>query len=279
MAGDQTPAPLGQEGPFGLGLTQAACDRATRLARTLFPGADAQVVLQQDGQIWRSRMGLGHAVDDVAARIAMETGELVWVEDGRLDPRFAENPLVVGPPGLRFYAGAPLQLANGETPGVLAVYGSEPRAYDATLAARLEDLAAFVADEWVRSQADLAREQNRRERDAVTETLNSVLRVAPVFLVLMDREMRVLGCSGRWAEQFGLTAETAQGLTLGEIAPSRFDRWRPFYDRCLAGETIRAPQFAYERPDGETGWLSAELTPWRDANGEIGGILVGSHDI
>ena len=279
MAGDQAPAPLGEEGPFGLGLSKAACDRATRLARTLFPKADAQVVLQQDGRIWRSRMGLDSDVDDVAAQIAMETGELLWVEDGRLDPRFCDNPLVAGPPGLRFYAGAPLKLANGDTPGVLAVYGSEPHPYDAALAGRLEDLAAFVADEWARSQADRARERNRRERDAVAETLNSVLRVAPVFLVLLDREFRVLGCSGRWAEQFGLTSLEVQGKTLREISPERFDRWRDVYERCLAGETIRSPRLPLERASGEPGWLSAEMTPWRDADGEIGGILIGSHDI
>lgn len=42
------------------------------------------------------------------------------VTDTSVDPRFATNPLVSGYPGIRFYAGFPLQLSNGSTIGALA---------------------------------------------------------------------------------------------------------------------------------------------------------------
>ncbi len=42
--------PQAAERPFGLDLSRAVCDRATRLARTLFAAHDAQIILVQDGR-------------------------------------------------------------------------------------------------------------------------------------------------------------------------------------------------------------------------------------
>ncbi len=40
---------------FGLDLSIAVFERATRLASSLFPGAEASVILVHQGQVWRSR--------------------------------------------------------------------------------------------------------------------------------------------------------------------------------------------------------------------------------
>ncbi|WP_304175485.1 ATP-binding protein [Phenylobacterium aquaticum] len=282
MAGD--PAPTlspDEEGPFGLGLSRGACDRATRLARALFPGDNAQVVLLHEGRIWRSRDPLGRQgdIEDVAAGVALSTGQPIWVEDGRTDPRFSDHVLVTGPTGMRFYAGAPLRLGDGTTPGVLAVYGGTPRGYDAFLAARLNDLAEFIADEWARAQADRAREQNRRERDAVMATLSAVVRTAPVSLLLTDTDLRVQDCSGRWAAQFGLTPDEVVGRNLEDIAPPAYLRWKGAFDACLEGQSVRFDQTSFDLPGGGQKWFSAEFKPWRTASGEIGGVIAGSHDV
>ena len=39
--------------------------------------------------------------------VAIETPAPLMVPDARADPRFADNPLVTGPPFIRFYAGQP----------------------------------------------------------------------------------------------------------------------------------------------------------------------------
>ncbi len=62
------------------------------------------------------------------------------VEDTFKDPRFADNPSVVGPPFVRFYAGAVLREASTKEPvGVLCMKDIKPR----TLTS--DELADFLA--------------------------------------------------------------------------------------------------------------------------------------
>jgi PAS domain S-box-containing protein len=53
--------------------------------------------------------------------------ELFVVPDTRLDPRFAQNPIVAGAPHLRFYAGAPLLTPDGTAIGALGIADVVPR--------------------------------------------------------------------------------------------------------------------------------------------------------
>ncbi|KAH8983215.1 Fph type histidine kinase [Lactarius akahatsu] len=53
--------------------------------------------------------------------------EPMVVLDTRADWRFAKNPLVIGPPHVRFYAGAPLRTQDGYNVGTLAIMDDEPR--------------------------------------------------------------------------------------------------------------------------------------------------------
>src|ERR1041385_3858214 len=43
------------------------------------------------------------------------------IPDARSDGRFATDPLVIGGPGIRFYAGAPLEMPDGSRIGTLSV--------------------------------------------------------------------------------------------------------------------------------------------------------------
>jgi GAF domain-containing protein len=47
--------------------------------------------------------------------------DILFVPDAREDERFAENPLVLKPPHIRFYAGAPLLDRNGYKVGTFAL--------------------------------------------------------------------------------------------------------------------------------------------------------------
>jgi DNA-binding NarL/FixJ family response regulator len=58
---------------------------------------------------------------------AIHGQEILEVIDTTRDIRFAENPFVVGEPRVRFYAGAPLLMSDGNAAGTLCVIDSTPR--------------------------------------------------------------------------------------------------------------------------------------------------------
>jgi PAS domain S-box-containing protein len=255
-------------------------DRAVRLAGALFADTKAQISLIGDGPAWRSHDPDGRIPSDApASRLVVAAGELLWIEDASKDPRFRERALVTGPAHLRFFAGAPIRLQDGSIPGVLAVAGSKVTPYDAELAGRLQDLADLVADEWIRIDARKAGETSARERDVARRTLAAVVTAAPMSLLLTDAKMQVVAASPRWLTMRGLVGTEVVGRSVYELAPQIFERFRPAFDYCLRGESMRADRLKVPRPGGGVDWMQAEVSPWRDAAGGIGGLIITSHDV
>ncbi|WP_079436790.1 GAF domain-containing protein [Zoogloea sp. LCSB751] len=73
--------------------------------------------------------------------------EVMIVSDATRDERFADNPLVTGPPYIHFYAGAPLKLASGYTVGTLCLIDSKPKHLEPEEIEHLKVLAKMVAIE------------------------------------------------------------------------------------------------------------------------------------
>lgn len=77
------------------------------------------------------------------AHAILDTQPLV-VNDAAADPRFAGNPLVVGDPGIRFYAGVPLRTPEGLALGTLCAIDRTPRELSADQHKALTALARQV---------------------------------------------------------------------------------------------------------------------------------------
>ncbi|MET0448919.1 MAG: GAF domain-containing SpoIIE family protein phosphatase, partial [Aeromicrobium sp.] len=75
----------------------------------------------------------------------------VIVSDATLDDRFSTLPAVLGPPGIRFYAGFPIHDGHGTAIGTLCLYDIHPRDLDDTGLAIMAELTAWVESELIAS--------------------------------------------------------------------------------------------------------------------------------
>jgi len=126
-------------------------DRVTRLASRLFAVPIVLVSLVDRDRDWfKSSVGLELVQTSRESSFSAHTvfeGRTLVVNDALVDDRFAENPLVVGEPRVRFYAGAPLIMQDGSCIGSLCLLDTRPRWFAASDVQVLEDLRDIAVSE------------------------------------------------------------------------------------------------------------------------------------
>ena len=126
-------------------------DRITRVAQRLFDVPIALVSLvDSDRQWFKSCQGLSASETPRSISFcghAILSPDTFVVANTLADPRFVDNPLVTGPPNIRFYAGHPLQAADGSLLGTLCIIDDKPRNFTPDMLALLADLAGCVERE------------------------------------------------------------------------------------------------------------------------------------
>ncbi|HEX8531067.1 MAG TPA: PAS domain S-box protein, partial [Cytophagales bacterium] len=127
---------------------EAEFDALTRLAAYICGSPIALVSLLDDQRQWfLSNQGMG--ADQTTklisfCRYTIQRDELFEVSDASLDERFNGNPLVTGPPFVRYYCGAPLTTPEGYRLGALCVMDRKPKKLDDAQKGALQTLAREV---------------------------------------------------------------------------------------------------------------------------------------
>ena len=126
---------------------EQAYDDFALLASEICETPVALVSLVDDCRQWfKANIGFdGHETPREVSfcSVALERSALFVVEDARLDPRFASNPLVTQAPFIRFYAGMPLAFGNQRV-GTLCVIDHVPRVLNLKQMQTLEILAKHI---------------------------------------------------------------------------------------------------------------------------------------
>ena len=130
---------------------EEAFDRITRLARTVLQMPIVLVSLvDRERQWFKSRQGMQAAQTPRNISFCTHTiqsNKLLMVPDTHADARFASNPMVSGPPHIRFYIGVPLRTREGHNIGALCSMDTKPRELTDDQIEMLKDLARLVMDE------------------------------------------------------------------------------------------------------------------------------------
>lgn len=129
-------------------LPEQTYDDLTSLA-SFISGAPISLIslVDKDRQWFKSSVGLGDREtprDQSFCAYTIADARTLIVEDTLLDPRFSDNPLVAGEPGIRFYAGAPLVDPHGYVLGTLCLIDNKPREISAAQVSALEALSRQV---------------------------------------------------------------------------------------------------------------------------------------
>jgi phosphoribosyl 1,2-cyclic phosphodiesterase len=135
-------------------LDTPAEERFDRHARIAAAALDAPIALvtliDSDRQWYKSHFGFNFSETsrDVGfcSHAILEDQPLV-VDDALQDDRFADNPVVVGDPHVRFYAGVPLHAGDGARVGAFCIVDQRPRHLSTAQLRMLKDIARLVEEE------------------------------------------------------------------------------------------------------------------------------------
>lgn len=185
-------------------------DRLTQIASFSLDVPIALVTLiDGDRQWFKSCQGLG--VTETGRDISF-CGHVVSIDaalvvpDALQDERFADNPLVTGPPHIRLYAGMPLHDESGYPLGSLCVIDTKPRELDESQLTCLQGLAE-LAEMAIQRDQHVAR---LKTQDEVEQLLQQIPGTAYQFRLWPDGTMAFPFISRGVEKLYGITP--AEGM-------------------------------------------------------------------
>ncbi|RZI54852.1 MAG: EAL domain-containing protein [Pseudomonas sp.] len=190
-----------------------------QLAAKLFDVPTVLVsIVERDRQIFTARLGMevcetGRDVSFCAH--ALERDDILVVPDAKLDPQFVHNPLVLGPPYIRFYAGMPLRAPSGHVLGTLCIIDGRPRnGLSALDREHLKSLSTLVLDKLEARRLAVAHRagQSRFEQIAAT---------SPDGIVCANHQGLITFWNRACERLFGFDNPDAMGANIDLIVPPR----------------------------------------------------------
>ena len=269
---------------FGIldSLPEAQYDDITKLAARICDVPMVAISLVDGDRQWfKSIVGLDvcETSRDVSfCAHAMLGGEVMVVRDATCDARFADNPLVLDGPRIRFYAGAPLETSDHHPLGALCVIDTVPRELSPAQLDALQVLGRQVMAqlELRRTLAEQA-ELNRRLRasEAEARRLSFIARQSAHAIVITDLAGRIEWANRAFDEMTGYEATEYLGRKPGSLLqgpdsdPAVIARMR---EHLLLRKEIRCEIINY-RKSGTPYWLQLEIQPFLDEAGAHVGFM------
>ncbi|MCA9778910.1 MAG: PAS domain-containing protein, partial [Candidatus Eremiobacteraeota bacterium] len=287
-------------------------DRFTQLVTTILDVPVCLFSLvTPDRQFFKSQSGLNEPwsvlrqtpLSHSFCRHVVETDQSLIVEDARVHPLLKNNPAITSL-SVVAYAGFPISTPEGFVLGSFCAIDDKPRKWSIRDVAVMKGFTEAIESE-IGLQLELHRRKRAEERlrdeseryrvkleaevtsrtaellaalarsQAVEERFETLMKRTPQAIAMFDRNLCYLHYSERWIEDYRLQAQLPlTGRCHYDVFPTIPERWKAHHRRALTGESLSNQEDSFLREDGSREWLRWELVPWREANGEIGGLIM-----
>lgn len=243
---------------------EARFDRITRIAQHLFDVPIALISLVDVERQWfKSRQGLQATETPRSVSFcghAILQDDIFYIPDAQSDPRFADNPLVTGPPNVRAYAGAPLRVKADIRIGTLCIIDTQPRTFSTQNLVDLRNLA-----DWVQSELNMIKLSEATTLIRAHEAhLKTVLSSVPDCILTLDEQARICSSNDQIHAMFGLTGQQVLGAKLERLLPEfSAEHFTQFVDQQTKKDTQASQLASGRRADGTEFPVDLMVNPMR----------------
>ncbi len=194
--------------------------------------------------------------------------EIFEVNNPLSDPRFENNQLVTGEPGVRFYAGIPLINKDGYRLGSLCVMSPKHHQLNSYQRISLRILTASVM-----SLLELRRE--RKDADSYRQTLDEISVVS-----VLDTHQNLIYANDKFCKMVGLTEDELLGKNISEVKLSDIT---PDQANSISNSIVERKNWSgvikNQNIKGIVTWSKLNILPFTNKDGEIFKILNTRQDI
>ena len=107
--------------------------------------------------------------------------------------------------------------------------------------------------------------------------LQQLLKQSPYAWAILDKDMRFLHVSTKWANSTTFDADYLRGKLIYDVMP-QFESRQELHQRCLSG-AIESNNAERVINNGNITWLRWDIRPWHNSSHAIGGLLIHSEDV
>jgi PAS domain S-box-containing protein len=266
-------------------------DQITRLVKRHFNVEIVLICLVDSDRIWfKSKQGLTAEEtfrEGSFCSYTLLNDVCFHVPDASQDPRFIDSPLVTGDLAVRFYAGHPLTMRNGQRVGTLCLMHSSPRAFSPDDEIDLHTFADMVEIEMQTQQLqeDVAQARESEQQASLVaaelEQLSLVAKHTSNAVIITDRDGIVTWVNEGFTRISGYSLAEVIGHRPGHIlqgTASDTNVVRQMSEAIKSGSGFNTEIINYHK-NGTAYWISLSIEPVYDEQGKLSQFIAIESDI
>jgi PAS domain S-box-containing protein len=246
-------------------------DRVIRLVTQLLNVPMAAFSLVDDKRQWfKARLGL--AAEETPRDISFcghticAPGARMVVEDAALDERFHDNPLVVGEPHIRAYAGVVVSDREGHPLGTLCALDTQARAFTPAQLQSLADLGAIIEAE-VKAVAQSAYLESVDRYQQAEASVFQLFRLSDQLMAVANTEGFFERVNPAVCRELGFTAEEMTASPwVNFIHPDDLGAALEVTRVALEGQGVATYRLRARHRDGHYLWLELNIATAPDGS-------------